>query len=108
MPVDSFKSRAAKSQGKTADSEAFPAPRGQAMPDVAPVLSAGDADTLPVVQKLNDKGKPAMKDGKPEAASIGYDLLRAPGIVDYVGNKAEYLTKPDYDRLDYDVGPQLR
>jgi hypothetical protein len=71
-------------------------------------LSAGDADTLPVVQKLNDKGKPAMKDGKPEAASIGYDLLRAPGIVDYVGNKAEDLTKPDYDGLDYDVGPQLR
>jgi hypothetical protein len=34
MPVDSFKSKAAKAQGKTADSEAFPAPRGQAMPDV--------------------------------------------------------------------------
>ena len=84
------------------------APRGQAMPDAGPVLSAGDADTLPVVQKLNDKGKPAMKDGKPEAASIGYDLLRAPGIVDYAGNKAEDLTKPDYDGLDYDVGPQLR
>jgi hypothetical protein len=84
------------------------APRGQAMPDAVPILSAGDADTLPVVQKLNDKGKLAMKDGKPEAASIGYDLLRAPGIVDYVGNKAEDLTKPDYDGLDYDVGPQLR
>jgi hypothetical protein len=82
--------------------------RGQAMPDAGPILSAGDADTLPVVQKLNDKGKPAMKDGKPEAASIGYDLLRAPGIVDYVGNKAEDLTKPNYDGLDYDVGPQLR
>jgi hypothetical protein len=82
--------------------------RGQAMPDAVAILSAGDADTLPVVQKLNDKGKPAMKDGKPEAASIGYDLLRAPGIVDYVGNKAEDLTKPDYDGLDYDVGPQLR
>jgi hypothetical protein len=60
MPVDSFKSRAAKAQGKTADSEAFPAPRGQAMPDV-------DADYMAAVKRGDTETAQRMVD---EAATF--------------------------------------
>jgi hypothetical protein len=104
-PDDIFVSAARPPQGAATGRT-----RRQAMPDVAngPMLSDGDADTLPVFQKLNDKGRPAMKNGKPEAASASYDLLRSPGIKKYSGAPAEDLTKPNYDDLDYDVGPMHR
>jgi hypothetical protein len=80
MPVDSFKSKAAKVQGKTADSEAFPAPRGQAMPD------AVSADAPPFYMKSAQ-----VLDSKIQGKAATVDQVRAILTNPQNGIKAEEL-----------------
>ena len=62
MPVDSFKSPAAKGQSKTADSEAFPTggTRGQAMPEVGEAGDQGVAMPKGTVTQLTNTARKAL------------------------------------------------
>jgi hypothetical protein len=66
------------------------------------IVDKGDKNTLDVTQAIGKDGKLKFKDGKPVAATLGYNLVSAPHIKKFAGNVEDESTR-FIDELPYNL-----